>query len=189
MDGDFDDSDDETDKALEDQRRSLAKSRSPHVTPHKSVVVKDTAYTTYASVLLCLATRSIRFAQLRSAPEQTRLADLTAANEANPGLPLPASPKSVYRLAHLLELGDLRAVALDEFFSRLQVENAAVELFSDTAGVYPELRDRVLDFVVRKHAKVAATSAWTTMQARADRGELPPGSAATAIELARRLAL
>lgn len=139
MDGNPDDSDDETDKVFKDQRRSLAKPRSRHVTPHKNVVVKDTAYTTYASVLLCLATRSIRFAQLRSAPEQTRLADLTAANEANPGLPLPASPKSVYRLAHLLELGDLRAVALDEFFSRLQVENAAVELFSDTAGVYPLL--------------------------------------------------
>ncbi|GAA6022693.1 hypothetical protein JCM8202_002740 [Rhodotorula sphaerocarpa] len=121
MDGDFDDSDDETDKVFRDQRRSPAKPRSPHVTPHKNVVVKDTAYTTYASVLLWLATRSICFAQLRSAPEQIRLADLTAANEANPCLPLPASPKSVYRLAHLLELDDLRAIALAESSSQLRV--------------------------------------------------------------------
>lgn len=132
---DFEDSDDETDQVFEDQRRSLAKPRSDHSAPYKNVVVKKTAFTTYAAVLLWLATRNITFAQPRSAPGQTRIADLTAANAANPRLPLPASPKSIYRLAHLLELEDLRTIALNEFSSQLQVDNAAVELFSDTAGV------------------------------------------------------
>ncbi|GAA5856756.1 hypothetical protein JCM8547_008825 [Rhodosporidiobolus lusitaniae] len=59
--------------------------------------------------------------------------------------PLAAvSPKSVYRLAHLLELPQLASLALADFQVQLTVHNAASELFSETSGCYDELRDIAL---------------------------------------------
>ncbi|BGO89110.1 hypothetical protein NBRC10512_003855 [Rhodotorula toruloides] len=179
------DSDDETDASLPPARFEAL----PNV-PFKLVKITDTSYTTYANVLVWLRSRYIAFAPLSSsfkgAPASTRLTPLKAL-QSDPALPLPSSPKSVYRLAHLLSLTSLSSLALDNLRTQLTPSKAAYELYSSTVTTYPAVRDVVLDYVVEHWAEVVESSSLREMEERAGREELPVGAAQTGIVLARRL--
>ncbi|BGP29592.1 hypothetical protein JCM10296v2_001331 [Rhodotorula toruloides] len=153
--------------------------------PFKLVKITDTSYTTYANVLVWLKSRYIAFAPLSSSSEgavpSSRLTRLKAL-QSDPALPLPASPKSVYRLSHLLSLSTLSSLALDNFRSQLTPRNAAYELYSSLVSTYPAVRD-----VVEHWAEVVESSSLREMEDRAGREELPDGAAQTGILLARRL--
>ncbi|GAA5975867.1 hypothetical protein JCM11641_002825 [Rhodosporidiobolus odoratus] len=69
----------------------------------------------------------------------------------------PVSPKSVHRSAHLLELPDLSALALANFSSQLTVNNAVVELFSDTTAYYDQVFEVTLQYVDRRFEAVRVT--------------------------------
>ena len=73
---------------------------------------------------------------------------------ANPPLPLPVSPKSVYRLATLLKLEHLQALALDAFKERLTVANVAEELFGDAAVQFEEIKAVAMGFATANWAAV-----------------------------------
>jgi len=108
--------------------------------PYKQVTVEQAAYTTYRAVLLYLSTGFIQLAPLSSSfaaapvPREARTAALFALHIVDPFLPVPASPESVYRLAHVLDLKQLKSMALrfvrDE---ALTVSTAPAELFSELA--------------------------------------------------------
>lgn len=95
------------------------------------VVVKTWPYRTYEAVLAWILDGRISFARLTSA---------SRADEAKTS----ASPKSVYRLAHHLELMDLANIALAEFRNQLDADNVLTELFSTICTVYPALKAAAL---------------------------------------------
>ncbi|GAA5979110.1 hypothetical protein JCM10908_002807 [Rhodotorula pacifica] len=181
------DSDDETDELLASHFRRAVKEMKVPSQPYKRVVVRDTAYTTYAAVLTWLACRLIEFTPLKSKSQEARTAKLEIFSKDKPLLPPPASPKSVYRLAHLLELEDLQKEALHDFAQQLTPACVPTELFSAVACSYPAVRNLALDAALANWTAVRETSAWKEMERLADENLLPPGAAHTAILLAARI--
>ncbi|GEM09179.1 proteophosphoglycan ppg4 [Rhodotorula toruloides] len=110
----FDDSDDETNKAWLIKR---VEPRGNALAPFKLVKVTDSC-----------------FIDARSA----RLTDLVKEHS---NLPVPASPKSLFRLAHYLDLEQLATLALKNLGSQLTPQNDAHELSSRIACCYPRLKD------------------------------------------------
>ncbi|KAI5480388.1 hypothetical protein MNV49_000963 [Pseudohyphozyma bogoriensis] len=102
-----------------------------------------------------------------------RIAYLEDQQRADPSLPLPVSPKSVYRLAKLAELPALAKLALESFESSLTVKNAAVELFGNFSGQYPEARKVVMEFAVRNWKNVKASKGMKEVERRVKKGKLP----------------
>ncbi|BGP45316.1 hypothetical protein JCM10450v2_001134 [Rhodotorula kratochvilovae] len=193
----FDDSDEETDAKTVKRMRRVETSTT--CTPYKRIEVTETTYTTYFSVLLWLQTRSISFAPLLSSfAKDGRAADLAAASRQSAihfrwqtqkaGLPPPASPKSINRLADFLSLNELKFLALKDLVSQLTPQNAAYELYSDVATCYAPVRDAVLEYVVKNWREVKSAKATQVMEERAAAGELAPATAATSMMLARWLA-
>jgi hypothetical protein len=185
----YEESDDETDAQFADEIAKRACESVPNL-PHKKVIINDAAFSTYQAILVWMSSSYIRFAPLRSRMEnnasdenESRLQDIIKMVEANPETSLPASPKSVYRLAHLLELKDLQEAALANLSSQLTAHNAATELFSDVASAYPAFRDVVLKYVVKKWSGVRASEAWKKIKEQADGHMLPAGAAYTALLL------
>ncbi|GAA5850752.1 hypothetical protein JCM8547_009079 [Rhodosporidiobolus lusitaniae] len=155
----FDDSDDETDQLVK-VVSPFSSENEPSLQGFKIVKVTDATYSTYFAVLVWLRSGYIDFApplsyDLSEHDETvTREHILSVRNEAlanrtgkkaSPLLPNPVSPKSVFRLAHFLELPTLSALALKTFRRCLTPSSAAIELYSDDATCYPSLRDAVLE--------------------------------------------
>ncbi|TNY21051.1 hypothetical protein DMC30DRAFT_224128 [Rhodotorula diobovata] len=187
----FEDSDDETDKlvvgtsddALDDIDFS-----------YKQVVVTQAAYSTYRAVLLWMQTGFIAFAPLSSsfdsAPEplKRRTETLEAMHKEDPRLPYPVSPKSVYRLAHVLELQELESLAMRHFRKEaLSLETAPAELFSELARDNVEWRTMILDWIMERWDEVEGCEGWTATMQRVEKGEID-GAASLMVEVLRRVA-
>lgn len=151
---------------------------------YRQIRITKTAYSTFLAVILFLQTGHIRFAPLSSSLSTPRNDYLNPLLEKSPALPLPVSPKSVYRLADLLDLKatesgvspylpNLNSLALAAFRSSLTVEGAAHELFDEASVLYKDLRRAVLDFVKEKATEVTATTGWIEMMGRVERDEVP----------------
>jgi hypothetical protein len=177
---DFVDSDDETDVIHFSKHQPLAdRSSDADELSYRQITITQAAFSTYRSLLLYLHSGFLRLAPLSSSfasRSDTRLDFLTSAHDTNPSLPLPVSPKSLYRLAHLLSLDDLQERSLEAVKSTLSVDNAAVELFSDASIAYDELRAVILAFVKANWAKVKETDGWKEHKTKVKSGELPEGA-------------
>ena len=146
----FDDSDDESDAYFASQvrpkRPSAAAIRAIQPTRQMyHLKVTETRYTTYLHVLRWIDCGEISFAALRSsgvAPFHP-VDDLRA-----------ASPKSVYRLAHLLGLKDLQQEALTAIKRGLTADNCESELVSDVARSYAAVRELCLDYLHENYKAV-----------------------------------
>lgn len=162
----YDDSDeerDELDKATE-------KGRKAERAGFKRITVVQSTYTTYSNVICWIGSGYIRFAPLKSVGRFSPSSSDSEQSEENSQttvkrtrVPRPASPKSVYRLAHLLELPELSALALDNFKLQLTPANVAHELYTDVASTHAELRDVALDYVAEHWKEVIESKAWTDM--------------------------
>lgn len=190
----FDDSDEETDELLPAKDDSSDDTAS---FPHRTVVVTDTAYSTYYAVLIWLVTGKIIFAPSRAGREDAdretaaarrRFTITTSFTWTDAPVPPPVSAKSCYRLAHLLDFTDLASLALAEIRSQFDVNTVAYTLYGDVAAAYPEVQSAALDFAVDNWDKVAFAPATAEMETLADRGEADSAVAATAMKLAKRLA-
>ncbi|GAA5842237.1 hypothetical protein JCM11251_006755 [Rhodosporidiobolus azoricus] len=94
----------------------------------------------------------------------------------DPSLPLPVSPKSMYRLADLLRLPDadpLTSLCLRAFANSLTHHGAALELFSDVSNCFEPFRKIALDYVITNWHDVSETASWKEKMAEAKAGELP----------------
>lgn len=180
---DWQDSDDETDTFLveRDWMNCTTTKQDTAEFDYQEIEVHETAYSTMCANLLYLQTGLIKFAPLRSSlssphglspdePTTKRNASLTKSLEAQPTLPPAVSPKSVYRLAHLLERNDLQQKALDSLASNLTIPGAAAELFSPVSVAYDEVRKIVFDFVVENWDEVKVTEAWRAVRSNVTRG-------------------
>ena len=142
------------------------------------VNIDAAAYTTYHAVLCYLQTGHITFAPLRSSfrlqPESTTLRNAKIAElHPDPSHPRPASPKSVYRLAHFLELPELADLALVNIRSQLTKENIAFEVFGDVASVYEEVGNLELEFAVENEDFMATSPAMDEVGRMVETGGFP----------------
>ncbi|GAA5826163.1 hypothetical protein JCM11251_007189 [Rhodosporidiobolus azoricus] len=199
----YEESDDGTDmpsSAGEEEEEERADASQPNqggLVSHKTIRVVDTAHSTYHAVLVWLQSRYIAFAPLTSSfhvsgtPHDDAGAEravMVAEFSKDRGdLPPLVSPKSVYRLAHLLDLSELSSLALANLASQLTPENAAYELYSDVATSYPDIKATVLDYVVGNWNKVKEAKATKEMEEKGLAGELDAAALGTAMTLARRL--
>lgn len=190
----FDDSDAEADEADEsDSSANTVTDVVDYSGPFHQVNITDAAFRTYKAVLCWIATGYIRLAPLTSTFVETdtasrytqRLAAVTQAVKDSPALPVPASPKSVFRLADYFELPELCKLALEAIENELSVSNAANELFSDVAGAYAEVRKVVLEYTMQHYDEVKGTEGWKRAEARIEAGELEVSQ--TLLELTRQL--
>lgn len=172
---DWEDSDDETDAFLveRDWMDCTSTKQDTAEFDYQQIEVRETAYSTMCAVLLYLQTGHVKFAPPRSShalsPDELvtkRKASHARSLDDSPTLPPPVSPKSVYRLAHLLERDELQKVALDSFASCLSISGAADELFSPVSLAYDQLRKVIVDFVVKSWKEVKATEAWQAARAK-----------------------
>jgi hypothetical protein len=186
---DHDDSDDETDSFLFSQRPPKPSS-SPFPAAddleYRQITISQTAYSTYHSLLVYLQTGFIHFVPLSSFlhSPQARIDFLSAGYDKDPLLPLPASVKSAYRLAHLLSLDELQQLCLSTLPSSLSPSNAGVELFSDTLLAYDAWRKVILDYVKLNWEKVRVSDEWKAKMRELKSGEgASAGATAVSIEL------
>ncbi|BGP16439.1 hypothetical protein JCM10213v2_004441 [Rhodosporidiobolus nylandii] len=197
---DFEDSDDETDAFLFSKKPpSLDDTAEASDLAFREISITQTAYSTYRAFLVYLQTGFVHFAPLRSAVKPSNpsvvetgddfLGKMMAENEC---LPLPVSPKSMYRLADLHRLAErddrLGEICLPAFSDSLTIHGAASELFSDTSVAYEPIRKAALAFVVERFEEVSASESWKEMMGRIERDEVPgtapvPGAAPALLQL------
>ncbi|GAA6013763.1 hypothetical protein JCM10207_008183 [Rhodosporidiobolus poonsookiae] len=191
----FDDSDVETDGVLFTVKPpKLSDSSEAADVPFHEISIKYTAFSTYHALLVYLQTGMIRFAPLRSASSPSNPSSFTTRDDwlaesacKTPTLPLPVSPKSLYRLIDLLRLPDsdpLYDLCLRAFADSLTHHGAANELFSKTSVCFDKLRRVALEHVVEHYDEVTATPSWTDKLNQVTRGELPE-AAPVLVELMR----
>lgn len=173
--GHDDDSDDERDDEFREMvtLKGSDDIESSCSSTYHEVVVTSAAYTTYRSVLIWIHSNHIKFAPLSSSRSHQTKSD----NPADMGVviskeddTMKASPKSIYRLAHLLELPDLMQLAIDNIEARLTPSNVALEFFSEFSALYAEVRQVELDYFIDNYKAVKATGAMKLVEAQASRG-------------------
>lgn len=166
---DFDDSDAEGDGKVGPPEKDPATCDKPI----HQVKVTSSSYITYRAVLCYLRTSYISFSPLSSlsAEAATRGGSDTpfvvgdrAYTFTVGGRPLSTSvpsvsPKSVYRLAHLLEHVPLQQLALDQLSCSLTPDMAATELFGDVAKAYHEVYKLEMEYVAEYWSKVQDSAA------------------------------
>ncbi len=151
------------------------------------ISVTDHSFSTYMAVLVWIWRKEVNFAAFKSTlaianAAATAHAGADSAPPAKRRKPNPAagtsglapvvSPKSVYRLAHKLQIGPLRLLALEELKKGLTVDNVAHELLSSTAQLYEEVRAAVVDFVVANRAEVVGSEGMKAKLRKGQAGEM-----------------
>ena len=200
----YDDSDAETDNIhylnpkVDNEGKTATDDFSFKSFPFKTIKITDTTYSTYLAVLLWITTHHISFAPLRSTfhgifsfgatPASYRAAAVSQLKtQQNPSLPAPASPKSVYRLAHLLELSDLSTLALSNFQEQLNPAGAVLELYGGTSCAYPEIQAVALEYVVENWGTVKGSVGMKMVEQKIERGDTSGEMALIGIKLAKKL--
>ncbi|KAK4700287.1 hypothetical protein P7C70_g5962, partial [Phenoliferia sp. Uapishka_3] len=142
---------------------------------HHEVEIMESSFITYKAVLCWLYTGFIDFAPLSSTFSNNirRAKALFTMTQRDLALPTPASPKSIYRLSHLLELPKLQELALQAIKSQLTDDNVLEELFSETSGTFDEVMELSISFVIANREKIRERMNWAELSNRL--GELPWG--------------
>jgi len=177
------DSDAESDFATVKAAATRTKSSLPAGV--KEIVIKSAAYTTYRATLTFIHSGYNRFASLSTPALSTKRADSDRSDaladfaKASPALPLPASPKSIYELAHLLELDALAELSFEDYKSKITTENVLYELVTDMA-MYEDAREALVAFAVANWAAVRKTAVAAELEKAEVIDGLPNASAAVA---------
>lgn len=83
--------------------------------------------------------------------------------------------KSVYRLARLLEIRVLEALAIDEFASTLTTDDAARELFSPLSASHLDVRKVAMDFTIANWNEVKGTEGMKEVEKLMKEGKVEKG--------------
>lgn len=180
-DEDVQDSDDDTDELYIEKHPPQPQTADDEAKgAYKEIKITKTAFSTYRAGLAYLRTGHIAFAPLSSSDpidkdtsKSFRRECIEDAVDDDPTLPYPVSPKSTYRLAHLLELPRLQSQCLAELEERLTVYSAPHELFDGASVCYDAWRRIIITFVAEHWRDVKGSSNWLEVEGKVARNELP----------------
>lgn len=171
----WEDSDDERDRLKATKRAAAVDASTTTSTTSVSltgtkfhhVIVIDTAYLTYEAVLGWLTTGRIK---LTAKPESDDNWGRIAPRVTGP------SPRSVYRLAHLLDLKELCFLALEAIEAQLTSASVAKLLFSEFCVEYEEVQQVLYKWAAAHWIAVQASAQWQAAKKRldGDSGEYVP---------------
>ncbi|KAI5477539.1 BTB/POZ-like domain containing protein [Pseudohyphozyma bogoriensis] len=122
------------------------------------ITITEHEFKTYHATLIYILTGNITFAPLSS--NKSSVVSLTASDAGPPS----ASPKSIYRLADLLEITKLKSKAVDSFEGQLTVDNVIHELFSEVSRTYTDIQNVALDFAATNWVEVRETTAMKALE-------------------------
>ncbi len=172
-----DDSDTEADDiyrnaSQEDNRPAQPPTNQP-APKHKHIVITHAKYATYIALLSWLQTGRIVFAPLKSsfATSVARIEPLRHALACKPHAPIPVSAKSVYKLAHYLDIPSLATISLDTYLSQIDVRHAAQEVFGPMLG-FPEAKARLVSFMGKNKDAYKQAGGLKEVQEKLNRNEL-----------------
>ncbi|EPS98893.1 hypothetical protein FOMPIDRAFT_115441 [Fomitopsis schrenkii] len=139
----------------------------------RTITVVGVASPTWEAFLFYLYTNEVVFAPLTSKSEVARRVFIAHHKAKYPRQPAPCSPKSMYRLAHLLAMKELKALSLKYLASQISKENVITEIFTKFTSQYEEVQNVELQ-VLREHwEELKQTEQLLEVSARIVRGELP----------------
>lgn len=154
---------------------------SRNASPIYKVIITETSHKTFRAIIYWLNHNIIFFAQLSSLPVLLSSKPLVPISLTQASLTV--SPKSVYRLAHQLSLDDLQAQALASFKSQLTADNVIVELFSELALVYDEIKDAAWEVAKLNWVSVVKSEGMKSLEQGFATGKFGGKKAALAIQL------
>jgi hypothetical protein len=173
------DSDDEADSVYASALPTASAQKVDLPTPNsfRQIDVQGASYSTFKALLVYLDTSYIRFSPLKSffsssLPPTTRRSYLGKSLADEPHLPLPVSPKSIYRLASFLDLEPLKELALSTLKSSLLVSNAAEELFSPLSLGDEEVQKMIIEYVGQNWTAIRDGQSYKDIVAKIKRDEI-----------------
>ncbi|GAA6023922.1 hypothetical protein JCM10207_009276 [Rhodosporidiobolus poonsookiae] len=174
------------DKSTDDfSRRFSLPEQTPPSLRYYHVHLTSGSYSAYRALLTYRATRHISFRPLN---QPATVEYLAAEHAARPDLPLPVSPKSMYRLAHFLGIRPLAALALRAYSPQLNASNIGAELFApDWADTYDDVREAVFDVALQHKTAVRDSREFERALESLKAGELEAAACAVVAELLPRL--
>ncbi|KAK7683510.1 hypothetical protein QCA50_013344 [Cerrena zonata] len=112
------------------------------------VIIRGFAYATWLSMIRYLGTKETSFAPLQSL------------NRRHTRSLFDCSPKSMYRLAHLLELEDVKRLAVGNLRAQLHPTIIFPELFSLVGTTYPDVTQVLVDYFIsyRRDSQISKAS-------------------------------
>ncbi|BGP32790.1 hypothetical protein JCM10296v2_004574 [Rhodotorula toruloides] len=191
---DFSDSDDAADRDFfEEHPPKLHEVDDDSSVQYKQVKVTKAAFSTYRAVLAHLRTGTITFAPLPSncKPNSSKVAYTAGEYRTKftkSSLPRPVSPKSTFRLAHLLELSALQQECLRHLSAVLRPESAPDELISSTAKLHDDWRKVISEYVVENWDEVVKAGSLSSIEGNFKRGEIQEAGPALLEMYQRKLA-
>ncbi|OSD03968.1 hypothetical protein PYCCODRAFT_165249 [Trametes coccinea BRFM310] len=147
------------------------------------VDIPNVAFRTFRALVYYAYTGIIHFAPMRSIEQSSEDENGPKAST------LACSPKSMYRLADMYGLVELKELAADNIRSQLSERPKAAlkELLSSFTARYPAVMALQLDLILRSQTRLECLGDLQNWADRVTSGELPHAGAALA-ELLRRLA-
>ncbi|KAI5835777.1 hypothetical protein K523DRAFT_325661 [Schizophyllum commune Tattone D] len=128
------------------------------------VHVDGFAYHTWKSLVFYLYTGKIEFCALKS----TNASQTSSQTEISPAA---CSPKSMYRIAHMLEILELQTLCLRNIEAQLSAENIVQEAFSAFTSWYPDVKEMEI-LTLKKYYNECAEERKAIL-GRVVKGELP----------------
>ncbi|KAI0093007.1 hypothetical protein BDY19DRAFT_921461 [Irpex rosettiformis] len=128
----------------------------------QQIIIKDTAFLTWRSLIYYLYTDQVTFLDLRSSGLiQRRVSTKNLlSNLKNPSQAPACSPKSMYRLAEKLGLEDLQKLALGAIKTRLFPHTVFTEAFSIFTSGYPPVIETELAYLCDNYDCSAIQDRW-----------------------------
>ncbi|KAG6377270.1 hypothetical protein JVT61DRAFT_15053 [Boletus reticuloceps] len=155
-------------------KTSLIQVATPSVRRIRRILVRDTAFQSWYTLLHYLYTDKVSFLPLTSAtPGRKPLKRASTSFLDEPR----CSAKSMYRLASKVGLDRLRHEALTHIWRNLTEHNIIREISCDLVSRYPELLEKELDVLYSHIASPAVVAGFPELSRRIANKELPHGAA------------
>lgn len=147
--------------------------------PIHRIVMKDPSYNTFRAFLFYIASNRLSFAPLSSALPR---GSASSPRPQSTSAPLPVSPKSMYRLAHKLEIPALRKLALVNFAAQLDRTNALGDYLDEVSLVHDEWRAVIYEVLVKSWTTIASSTEMIRLKEQRKRGELSAAKVGSLLE-------
>ncbi|KAH9921168.1 uncharacterized protein B0H18DRAFT_1022275 [Fomitopsis serialis] len=138
-----------------------------------TAIISDVAASTWEAFLFYLYTGVVVFAPLASNGEDARKHFIANYQVGNPQRPAPCSCRSMYRLAHRLDMADLKNMAFEELKSQLSKDNVIKEIFSQFTSQHEQVKDMELQLLKRYWDELKGSDQVSEMMMKVVSGKHP----------------